>query len=155
MFPPGFLYLDPCHCGLGQIPLKWKHASKERQHVNVPRVRVKQARIAVTSVIRACLLILVFAFGGVSSAEAHSPQADVNSLETAVSLTAHDACCHSDAGEVAMTTCAASTCCPAVSGIELAAPSALVLQNRAIRTPYSTLRHGLSTLPLIQPPILS
>ena len=123
--------------------------------MKAPRERVRQARSAITLVIRACLLILVFAFGGVSSAEAHSLQADVNSLETAVSLAAHDACCHSDAGEVAMTTCAASTCCPAVSGIELAAPSALVLQNRAIRTPYCALRHGLSTLPLIQPPILS
>ena len=123
--------------------------------MKVPRERVRQARYAITSVIRACLLILLVAFGGVSSAEAHAPQADVNSLETAVSLSPQDACCHSDAGEVAMTTCAASTCCPAVSGIELAAPSALVLQNRAIRAPYSAMRHGLSTLPLIQPPILS
>ena len=123
--------------------------------MNVPRERARKARYAVTSVIRACLLILVFFFGGVSSAEAHTQHIGTFIPETAVSLTPHDTCCHSDAGEVAMTTCAASTCCPAVSGIELAAPSALVLQNRAIRTPYSALRHGLSTLPLIQPPILS
>lgn len=130
-------------------------ASKERQHVNVPRERVKQAGYAVTSVIRACLLILVFAFGGVSSAEAHSPQADVNSPETAVSLTPHYACCHGDAGEVAMTTCAASTCCPAVFGTDLNALAVLVPQDRAILAPHSASRHGLSTLPLIQPPILS
>lgn len=149
------LHFDLCHCVMRQIWPKWKPASKEGQHVKVPRERVRQAKYAVTSVIRACLLILVFAFGSVSSGEAHSPQTDTSNLETAVSLTAHNACCHGDAGEVAMTTCTASTCCPAVSGIELATPAALVLQNRANRAPYSTVHHGLSTLPLIHPPILS
>ena len=123
--------------------------------MKVPRERARQARYAVTSVIRACLLFLVFAFGSVSNGEAHSPQTDMSNLETAVSLTAHDACCHGHAGEMVMTTCTASTCCPAVSGIELAAPAVLVLQNRAIRAPHSPLRHGVKTLPLIHPPILS
>ena len=130
-------------------------ASKERQHVNVLRERVRQARYAVTSVIRACLLILVFAFGSGTSAEAHSQHTVMNSLNTAVSLTPHDACCHGDAGELAMTTCAASTCCPAVFGTDLNALAVFVAQDRAIRAPYGALRHGLSTLPLIQPPILS
>ena len=123
--------------------------------MKVPRERVRQARSAITSVIRACLLILVFAFGGLSSAEAHSPQADVNSLETAVSPTAHDACCDSDAGEVAVTTCAASTCCPAASYTDMTARAVLVPQNRAVRAPHSPLRHGVKTLPLIHPPIVS
>ena len=140
---------------IGADTAEMETASKEGQHVNVPRERAKQARCSITSVIRACLLILLVAFGGVSSAQAHAQHTGTIVPETAVSLTPHDTCCHSDGGEVAMTTCAASTCCPAVSGIELAAPSALVLQNRAIRTSYSALRHGLSTLPLIQPPILS
>ena len=125
------------------------------QHLNTQRERERQARYAVTSVIRVCALILVFAFGGVTISEAHPQHTAVNGAETAVSLTPHDACCHSDAGEVAMTTCGATTCCPAVSGTELNALAVLVPQNRAIRARYSALRHGLSTLPLIQPPILS
>ena len=123
--------------------------------MTVSRERARQARYAVTSVIRAFLLLLLFAFGGVSSAEAHAQHTGTSAPETAVSLTPHDACCHGDAGEVAMTTCAASTCCPAVFGTDLNALAVLVPQDRAIRAPYGALRHGLSTLPLIQPPILS
>jgi hypothetical protein len=106
-------------------------------------------------VIRACLLILVFAFVGVSSGEAHSPHTDMHSLEMAAPVPADDACCHSDTGEMAMTTCAISTCCPAISGTDLTALVVLVSQDRAIRASYCALPHGLSTLPLIQPPILS
>ena len=123
--------------------------------MNVPRERARQARHAVTSVIRAFVLLLVFALGGVSSADAHSQYTGMSSPEAAVSLTPHDACCHSDAGEVAMSTCAASTCCPAVFGTDLNALAVLVPQDRATLAPHSALRHGVSTLPLIQPPILS
>lgn len=115
--------------------------------------RARQARYAVTSVICACLLILVFFFGGISSAQAHAQHPGTFAHEAAVSLTPHDTCCHSDAGEVAMTTCAASTCCPAVSGAELTAPAVLGLQNRTILAPYCAMRRGRSTLPLIHPPI--
>lgn len=112
-----------------------------------------QARSAITSVIRVFLLILVLAFGGVTSIEAHPQDSGINSSETAISLTSHDACCHDGMGEVAMTTCASSTCCPAVSGTELTLLAVLVPQNRAILAHYSAIRRGLSTLPLINPPI--
>jgi hypothetical protein len=62
------------------------------------------------TVIPAFLLLLMFALGGVSSADAHSQYTCMSSPEAAVSLTPHDACCHGDSGELAMTTFAASTC---------------------------------------------